>query len=344
MRPATAPHGQQPDEERAGQRQEDEDRGEPVAHLTHTKTRARTVTPPAIESAYVRTRPVWSSVTSLPMRRAPVAIASIEPRRTAARRSRAACVRAGRRAGRRPSRRARRSRTCARARRARPGPAGRRATGPSRSPRRRAIPASPRPTARRLAKTILRSGRLDERLGHRAPGSRASGCQMPANWIHPPTTASTARAPTVRPSRATARSGRAGGSARGRRRRARPRRRGRPSGTCRGRSGTPRRARRRRAPARTSPRRAPTARIESFEKNPESGGMPVERERADQERHIACAAGTAAARPSSACPARRASAWMTRPAARKSSALKNACVIRWNIEFAYAPRPAPRNM
>ena len=32
-----------------------------------------------------------------------------------------------------------------------------------------------------------------------------------------------------------------------------------------------------------------------------------------------------------------ASAWMTMPAARKSSALKNACVIRWNIPFAYAP-------
>ncbi len=27
-----------------------------------------------------------------------------------------------------------------------------------------------------------------------------------------------------------------------------------------------------------------------------------------------------------------------------SSALKNACVIRWNIPLAYAPTPAPRNM
>ena len=35
---------------------------------------------------------------------------------------------------------------------------------------------------------------------------------------------------------------------------------------------------------------------------------------------------------------------MTMPAAMKSSALKNACVIRWNIPFAYAPRPTPRNM
>ena len=35
-------------------------RGEPAAHFTHTKTKARTVTLPAIASAYVRTRPVWS--------------------------------------------------------------------------------------------------------------------------------------------------------------------------------------------------------------------------------------------------------------------------------------------
>jgi hypothetical protein len=39
-----------------------------------------------------------------------------------------------------------------------------------------------------------------------------------------------------------------------------------------------------------------------------------------------------------------ASAWMTMPAARKSNALKNACVIRWNIALLYAPIPAPRNM
>ena len=38
------------------------------------------------------------------------------------------------------------------------------------------------------------------------------------------------------------------------------------------------------------------------------------------------------------------SAWMTSPAARKSSALKNACVSRWNIPFEYAPTPTPTNM
>ena len=30
--------------------------------------------------------------------------------------------------------------------------------------------------------------------------------------------------------------------------------------------------------------------------------------------------------------------------AMKSSALKKACVMRWNIPLAYAPTPAPRNM
>ncbi len=56
-----AANGDQPDQERACERQEDQDRGEPVRHFTHTKTKARMVTLPAIASAYVRTRPVWSS-------------------------------------------------------------------------------------------------------------------------------------------------------------------------------------------------------------------------------------------------------------------------------------------
>ena len=32
------------------------------------------------------------------------------------------------------------------------------------------------------------------------------------------------------------------------------------------------------------------------------------------------------------------------PAAMNRRALKNACVIRWNIPFAYAPMPTARNM
>jgi len=39
-----------------------------------------------------------------------------------------------------------------------------------------------------------------------------------------------------------------------------------------------------------------------------------------------------------------ASAWMTAPEPRNSSALKNACVYRWKMPAAYAPTPIARNM
>ena len=45
-----------------------------------------------------------------------------------------------------------------------------------------------------------------------------------------------------------------------------------------------------------------------------------------------------------ACPARRAIAWMTEPLPRKSSALKKACVIRWNAPAENAPTPIAANM
>src|SRR5205807_9928465 len=35
---------------------------------------------------------------------------------------------------------------------------------------------------------------------------------------------------------------------------------------------------------------------------------------------------------------------MTLPEPRNSSALKNACVVRWKMPAAYAPVPTPRNM
>ena len=83
--------------------------------------------------------------------------------------------------------------------------------------------------------------------------------------------------------------------------------------------------------------------IESFEKNPAKGGMPMSA--SDPIRKAIFVTGSSRPTPASlrmSCsPAR---AWMTTPAARKRSALKNACVIRWNIAFPYAPRPAPRNM
>ncbi len=37
-------------------------------------------------------------------------------------------------------------------------------------------------------------------------------------------------------------------------------------------------------------------------------------------------------------------AWMTDPLPRNSSALKKACVIRWNTAAANAPTPVARNM
>ena len=36
--------------------------------------------------------------------------------------------------------------------------------------------------------------------------------------------------------------------------------------------------------------------------------------------------------------------WITEPAPRNSSALKNACVIMWKIAALYAPTPTARNM
>ena len=80
-----------------------------------------------------------------------------------------------------------------------------------------------------------------------------------------------------------------------------------------------------------------------MEKNPESGGIPT---RASEPiRKAKYVFGIEPRRPPilrmSCSPARW---WMTTPAARKSSALKKACVIRWNIALLYAPIPAPTNM
>ena len=85
------------------------------------------------------------------------------------------------------------------------------------------------------------------------------------------------------------------------------------------------------------------ARIESFEKKPENGGMPTRE--SEPTRNATKVSGISFRRPPilrMSCSSARA--WMTMPAARKSSALKKACVIRWNIAFGYAPIPAPRNM
>ena len=83
--------------------------------------------------------------------------------------------------------------------------------------------------------------------------------------------------------------------------------------------------------------------IESLEKKPLNGGRPTsasEPARNAQRVHgISCPMP-----PILRMSCSPESAWITMPAAMKSSALKKACVIRWNMPFAYAPSPAPRNM
>ena len=83
--------------------------------------------------------------------------------------------------------------------------------------------------------------------------------------------------------------------------------------------------------------------IESFEKKPANGGTPTSASEPARKSHFVC--GISFPIPASlrmSCSP--ASAWIARPAARKSSALKNACVSRWNMPLEYAPSPAPTNM
>ena len=83
--------------------------------------------------------------------------------------------------------------------------------------------------------------------------------------------------------------------------------------------------------------------IGSLEKKPENGGMPTRA--SDPTRKTILVNGISLPMPASlrmSCSP--TIAWIARPAAMKSSALKNACVIRWNIAFAYEPRPAATNM
>ena len=85
------------------------------------------------------------------------------------------------------------------------------------------------------------------------------------------------------------------------------------------------------------------AMIESFEKKPANGGMPTSASEPIRNAHFVRGINLPIP-PILRMSCSPASAWMTSPAAMKSSALKNACVIRWNSPFAYAPSPTPRNM
>ncbi len=85
------------------------------------------------------------------------------------------------------------------------------------------------------------------------------------------------------------------------------------------------------------------ARIESLEKKPENVGIATSA--SEPARNAMYVFGRYLRKPPiflMSCSAIRE--WMTMPAAMKRSALKNACVIRWNIPFAYAPTPTARNM
>src|SRR5690242_6782665 len=85
------------------------------------------------------------------------------------------------------------------------------------------------------------------------------------------------------------------------------------------------------------------ARIASLLKNPENGGMP---EIATHAQHIVQnVIGIFLRRPPiwrmSCSPS---SAWITLPAPRNRSALKNACVTTCHTPAPYAPDPMPTNM
>ena len=73
--------------------------------------------------------------------------------------------------------------------------------------------------------------------------------------------------------------------------------------------------------------------IGSFEKKPANGGIPTSASAPARKHHFVN--GITCPRPRmlrmSCSPE---SAWIARPAVMKSSALKKACVIRWNIPFA----------
>ena len=84
-------------------------------------------------------------------------------------------------------------------------------------------------------------------------------------------------------------------------------------------------------------------RISSLLKNPAKGGMPAMASVATI--IVANVTGMYFFRP----PMRRMScsppiAWITEPLPRKSSALKKACVIRWNAPAEKAPTPMAVNM
>ncbi len=91
------------------------------------------------------------------------------------------------------------------------------------------------------------------------------------------------------------------------------------------------------------PSAAADATIESFEKKPLKGGIPTSASAPARKHHFVNGISFPTPR-SLRMSCSFATAWITSPAVMNRSALKNACVSRWNIPLAYAPTPAPRNM
>src|SRR5206468_12569028 len=70
---------EEPERERSGDREADQDRGQPVRHRVARKTTARTATPVASASAYERTSPFWMRLTSPAPKRKLRVTSPIEP-------------------------------------------------------------------------------------------------------------------------------------------------------------------------------------------------------------------------------------------------------------------------
>ncbi len=91
------------------------------------------------------------------------------------------------------------------------------------------------------------------------------------------------------------------------------------------------------------PRSYTVPRISSFDQNPASGGMP---EIASQPMAMVTKVTgiLRASPPIRVMSCSPAMPWITEPAPRKSSALKKACVMRWNTPATWAAAPTAMNM
>ena len=290
----------------------------------------RTATATVNASAYVRSRPLWTLDVSVAPRERLLGDL-VEPALDDRRLDPVAEQHGDRlrRDARRARRRARRTRACARASSARRRRGRARARRGTRASARK-MPSDAERHGDGARHPLLRRRRVDERLDdrlepvvERLPDARnreEADDRRPAPRAPRPARASTA-APSPWCSAVVL----------GASRRARRGRRGSRAGTCRAPVSSAPRSRRRRASSRAPPPSASAkARISSFDKKPAKIGMPTSA--SEPIRKVASVNGIALRSPPilrmSCSPSRR---WITSPAAMKRSALKKACVMRWNI-------------